>query len=1075
MNAGVTVGVGRLAAAILTSVGGVAMAAPPSNDPFAAAADLASANPATVTGTNGEATVEASEPLPLQIGATVWWKWTALEAGEVTVTTAGSDFDTVLAIYSGTTLANLTQLDANDQDGLEDHSRCTAVLAAGQVLWIQAGGYEGETGTLSVGVTLAPPPANDSFASAAAIPSALPQSASGTNVNASTQPGETFPPGTTATVWWKWTAPADTGVRVDRTGSAFKPVLTIYAGNSLDALTKVVSNESNPNSIAVIEFNALAGTQYFIQAGGASGQAVTQGNLTLALTAAPAPLYDNFAAPFAFAAALPRNSPWLNLTGATLEAGEPAPGGFHPGTVWLSWTPAAGGIAELSLVSAAPVRACVYTGTALAALHPVVSQTGGSLYFPFNAGETHMIQISPASAANALVAVTLRAVTPGTNDAFASPVTGITAAATFTNHHNILFTSEAGEPHPAPMGSRTAWYRWTPPASSRAKFYTSAATFDTVLAVYAGNAPGSLTLLGLNDNAPGLAAPTLSQVNLNVDAGTAYYVQVGGNGANTQGYFTLRWNLVPANDDFADAADAGAASGFSVAGSTENSTQQSGEPPPGYGKSVWWKWTAPATGRAWLRMAATPLVVTYLHVFTGSAFNALTEVATINSDNLLNGPPPLLHLTFDTVVGTVYFFRIVSLQDVSVGLDLSMPPPPGNDHFANALDWGSAATASSQVLDAVATPEFSEPLNAGDNTTWWRWTAPASGLVEVNTIGSDHGAVCRAFTGSFPPGGSLTSRAVSTKLFFDGDIDPRHRLFFNGGAGIVYCIQAAGSIYRGAQRGNLTLNLRTHYTPPPHDAFASAATLGSAIGATRQGSNAAAGTEAGEPAGPNSVWWNWTAPASAPVTLDSTGSNFQSRLDVFTGSAVSALTNVASALSTTTTPAALNFNAVQGTTYRLRLAGVSGNDTRGDYVLLLGDAYARWAAEQGLDGTTFPPLLDPDNDGLANLIEFACALNPGTAEVQPILTPGSGTAGLPHVSHTGTGAAVRLRIEYLRRRGTGNPGITVTPQFSSNTAEWQNATGTPVVTAIDAVWERVVVEDTAGAARRFARLHVSRP
>src|SRR5262245_26040575 len=82
---------------------------------------------------------------------------------------------------------------------------------------------------------------------------------------------------------------------------------------------------------------------------------------------------------------------------------------------------------------------------------------------------------------------------------------------------------------------------------------------------------------------------------------------------------------------------------------------------------------------------------------------------------------------------------------------------------------------------------------------------------------------------------------------------------------------------------------------PPNDLFDNAITLtgsivstsGSNVGATKQGGGA------GEPSIPGggganggaSVWWNWTATASGPTTIDTEGSSFNTLLGVWTGPA----------------------------------------------------------------------------------------------------------------------------------------------------------------------------------------------
>ncbi|NBS34166.1 MAG: hypothetical protein EBS83_15505, partial [Planctomycetia bacterium] len=81
------------------------------NDAFADRFVLEGVAP-TATGTNVDATAEPGEPVHHGVGGgkSVWWTWTAPAAGTVVIETAGSDFDTVLAVYDGSEVANLTRL-----------------------------------------------------------------------------------------------------------------------------------------------------------------------------------------------------------------------------------------------------------------------------------------------------------------------------------------------------------------------------------------------------------------------------------------------------------------------------------------------------------------------------------------------------------------------------------------------------------------------------------------------------------------------------------------------------------------------------------------------------------------------------------------------------------------------------------------------------------------------------------------------------------------------------------------------------------------------------------------------------
>jgi hypothetical protein len=133
-------------------------------------------------------------------------------------------------------------------------------------------------------------------------------------------------------------------------------------------------------------------------------------------------------------------------------------------------------------------------------------------------------------------------------------------------------------------------------------------------------------------------------------------------------------------------------------------------------------------------------------------------------------------------------------------------------------------------------------------------------------------------------------------------------------------------------------------------------------------------------------------------------------------------------------------------------------------------------ASCALVGTDAQPNGDYDGDGVSNLAEFAFNLDP-TKTAAPVVQPGTGLAGLPSIRLTGTGSSQQLRIEFIRRK---NSGLTYTVQFSSllDGASWQPAQGAPVVTSIDANWDRVIVDDTVnlgGAPRRFGRVLVAKP
>ena len=135
----------------------VSSVAPPSplppndNDNFASARVLVGCV-GTITGTNLNATREAGEPnhAPDNNGGThsVWFQWQAPSSGSATITTAGSAYDTVLGIYSGSSVSALTVIGKNDDipdvPG-QPHQVTSAVTfsaTAGTVYRIAVDGYD---------------------------------------------------------------------------------------------------------------------------------------------------------------------------------------------------------------------------------------------------------------------------------------------------------------------------------------------------------------------------------------------------------------------------------------------------------------------------------------------------------------------------------------------------------------------------------------------------------------------------------------------------------------------------------------------------------------------------------------------------------------------------------------------------------------------------------------------------------------------------------------------------------------------------------------------------------------------
>lgn len=102
------------------------------------------------------ATLEAEEPAPCgDIGATVWYKYTAASSGWLAAETQGhwmsgmaSDFDTVLAVYTGASLDELTVVGCNDDRAERETSVVEFEAIVATTYYFQVGGFSAATGTL---------------------------------------------------------------------------------------------------------------------------------------------------------------------------------------------------------------------------------------------------------------------------------------------------------------------------------------------------------------------------------------------------------------------------------------------------------------------------------------------------------------------------------------------------------------------------------------------------------------------------------------------------------------------------------------------------------------------------------------------------------------------------------------------------------------------------------------------------------------------------------------------------------------------------------------------------------------
>jgi len=107
-----------------------------------------------VNGTNVSATKESGEPDHASGGGThsVWYQWVSPSTSSVTIKTVVNSFDTVLGVYTGSTVSGLTTIKVNDDVVSGDTSSQVIFNAtAGVVYRIAVGGFNNQSSGGEIG------------------------------------------------------------------------------------------------------------------------------------------------------------------------------------------------------------------------------------------------------------------------------------------------------------------------------------------------------------------------------------------------------------------------------------------------------------------------------------------------------------------------------------------------------------------------------------------------------------------------------------------------------------------------------------------------------------------------------------------------------------------------------------------------------------------------------------------------------------------------------------------------------------------------------------------------------------
>ncbi|MES2568688.1 MAG: hypothetical protein V4710_01385, partial [Verrucomicrobiota bacterium] len=255
-------------------------------------------------GDNRTASIEVDEPAG--VGArnrTLWWRWVSPSNGVVSIDTLASAFDTALTVYTGDSLAALSEVAINNNALNVVQSRVDFQTRAGQEYQIMVDGYPNNNagqGNVMLNLNLQPNsepggvPGANGFDNRALLAGNRARGIANNTFFSLEFNEPDHGSNRRHTVWWHWTAPANGLAKIRTEGSDFDTFLAVYTGGSYPELKPVAANNNGANVVwSEVQFMARKGVDYQIMVDGAPNNPAGDGNISLSINqgaAAPEPV-----------------------------------------------------------------------------------------------------------------------------------------------------------------------------------------------------------------------------------------------------------------------------------------------------------------------------------------------------------------------------------------------------------------------------------------------------------------------------------------------------------------------------------------------------------------------------------------------------------------------------------------------------------------------------------------------------------------------------------------------------------------------------------------------------------------
>jgi M6 family metalloprotease-like protein len=247
---------------------------PLANDAFTSAT-LLDGTDGLIEGGNSGATKQPGEPAVAGDpgGASIWYRFTAPADGELSLSTRGSQFDTLLGVYRGTSISALTKVAENDNSGTGTSSAVTATVERGKTYRIAIDGRLLDVGSdqgLSV-LIYSFGPANDDLRQATRLTGQQGRIVSSTEGSGleKKEPSKIDGQRADHSVWYMYQARQDGRLVLDLSGSEFDTLLAVYTGDKVSQLRLVAADDNSAEGKrSSVSVPVNSGTTYRIAVAG---------------------------------------------------------------------------------------------------------------------------------------------------------------------------------------------------------------------------------------------------------------------------------------------------------------------------------------------------------------------------------------------------------------------------------------------------------------------------------------------------------------------------------------------------------------------------------------------------------------------------------------------------------------------------------------------------------------------------------------------------------------------------------------------------------------------------------------